>query len=190
MLEDTPARLLTAAGRAIYVSFGGRESPCARPDVAERVRHGLGVVPTVDHRRTLALNRVHAVLSQVGHATARATDSLRSIAEVCCRIPGRLHSSDCQNSAGGRCGPDDSSCTPRRGADSSRASPSHRVEVATCWAQHRRRHDFPQSKVLGHLACSMDTARNYTQPVIEKLGAHAKPDIVIIAMREGLECST
>ena len=61
----------------------------------------------------------------------------------------------------------------------------------------------PQCKVLGHLACglspmgtaaamsiSMDTARNHTQPVIEKLGVHAKPDIVIIAMREGLECST
>jgi putative two-component system response regulator len=55
-------------------------------------------------------------------------------------------------------------------------------------------------ELLGYLACglslpdiaqamsiSMNTARNHTQRVIEKLGAHSKLEAVIIAMREGLD---
>jgi DNA-binding NarL/FixJ family response regulator len=54
-------------------------------------------------------------------------------------------------------------------------------------------------ETLGHLArgrslldiaaamsISMNTARNHTQRVIEKLGAHSKLEAVVIAMREGL----
>jgi DNA-binding CsgD family transcriptional regulator len=33
----------------------------------------------------------------------------------------------------------------------------------------------------------MNTARNHTQRVIEKLGAHSKLEAVVIAMREGLK---
>jgi DNA-binding CsgD family transcriptional regulator len=36
---------------------------------------------------------------------------------------------------------------------------------------------------------SLNTARNHTQHVIEKLGAHSKLEAVVIAMREGLELS-
>jgi putative two-component system response regulator len=56
-----------------------------------------------------------------------------------------------------------------------------------------------ESETLGHLArglslldiaaamsISMNTARNHTQRVIEKLGAHSKLEAVVIAMREGL----
>ena len=56
-----------------------------------------------------------------------------------------------------------------------------------------------EREVLGHLAhgrslidiaaamsISMTTARNHTQRVIEKLGAHSKLEAVVIAMREGL----
>ena len=56
-----------------------------------------------------------------------------------------------------------------------------------------------EKETLGHLACgsslvdiaaamgiSMNTARNHTQRVIEKLGAHSKLEAVVIAMREGL----
>jgi DNA-binding NarL/FixJ family response regulator len=57
-----------------------------------------------------------------------------------------------------------------------------------------------EREVLGHLASglslpdiavtmfiSINTARNHTQRVIEKLGAHSKLEAVVIAMREGLE---
>ncbi|MFZ0128226.1 MAG: HD domain-containing phosphohydrolase [Candidatus Dormiibacterota bacterium] len=57
-----------------------------------------------------------------------------------------------------------------------------------------------ESELLGHLArglslidiasamsISMNTARNHTQRVIEKLGAHSKLEAVVIAMREGLD---
>jgi DNA-binding NarL/FixJ family response regulator len=57
-----------------------------------------------------------------------------------------------------------------------------------------------EREVLGHLArglslpdiatamfISVNTARNHTQRVIEKLGAHSKLEAVVIAMREGLE---
>jgi putative two-component system response regulator len=37
------------------------------------------------------------------------------------------------------------------------------------------------------MSISMNTARNHTQRVIEKLGAHSKLEAVIIAMREGLD---
>ncbi len=56
-----------------------------------------------------------------------------------------------------------------------------------------------ESETLGHLArgvslldiaeamaISMNTARNHTQRVIEKLGAHSKLEAVVIALREGL----
>lgn len=56
-----------------------------------------------------------------------------------------------------------------------------------------------ESETLGHLArgsslldiaqamsISLNTARNHTQRVIEKLGAHSKLEAVVIAMREGL----
>jgi DNA-binding NarL/FixJ family response regulator len=54
--------------------------------------------------------------------------------------------------------------------------------------------------VLGHLArglshmaiadamsISPNTARNHTQRMIEKLGAHSKLEAVVIAIREGIE---
>jgi putative two-component system response regulator len=57
-----------------------------------------------------------------------------------------------------------------------------------------------ESELLGHLArglslidiasamsISMNTARNHTQRVIEKLGAHSKLEAVVIAIREGLD---
>jgi DNA-binding NarL/FixJ family response regulator len=57
-----------------------------------------------------------------------------------------------------------------------------------------------ECEVLGHLArglslvdiasamsISMNTARNHTQRVIEKLGAHSKLEAVVIAIREGLD---
>jgi putative two-component system response regulator len=57
-----------------------------------------------------------------------------------------------------------------------------------------------ESELLGHLArglsltdiasamsISMNTARNHTQRVIEKLGAHSKLEAVVIALREGLD---
>jgi DNA-binding NarL/FixJ family response regulator len=57
-----------------------------------------------------------------------------------------------------------------------------------------------EREVLGHLASglslpdisaamfiSINTTRNHTQRVIEKLGAHSKLEAVVIAMREGLE---
>jgi DNA-binding NarL/FixJ family response regulator len=57
-----------------------------------------------------------------------------------------------------------------------------------------------ESEVLGYLArgrslidiasamsISMNTARNHTQRVIEKLGAHSKLEAVVIALREGLD---
>ena len=57
-----------------------------------------------------------------------------------------------------------------------------------------------ESELLGHLArgltlpqvaaamsISMNTARNHTQRVIEKLGAHSKLEAVVVAMREGLQ---
>jgi response regulator RpfG family c-di-GMP phosphodiesterase/DNA-binding CsgD family transcriptional regulator len=57
-----------------------------------------------------------------------------------------------------------------------------------------------ESELLGYLAgglalpeiadamsISMSTARNHTQRVIEKLGAHSKLEAVLIAMREGLQ---
>jgi DNA-binding NarL/FixJ family response regulator len=57
-----------------------------------------------------------------------------------------------------------------------------------------------EREVLGHLASglslpdiaaamfiSINTARNHTQRVIEKLGAHSKLEAVVIAMREGIE---
>jgi DNA-binding NarL/FixJ family response regulator len=57
-----------------------------------------------------------------------------------------------------------------------------------------------EREVLGYLAkglslpdiaaamfISLNTARNHTQHVIEKLGAHSKLEAVVIAMREGLE---
>jgi DNA-binding NarL/FixJ family response regulator len=37
------------------------------------------------------------------------------------------------------------------------------------------------------MSISMNTARNHTQRVIEKLGAHSKLEAVVIAMREGLK---
>jgi two-component system, NarL family, nitrate/nitrite response regulator NarL len=56
-----------------------------------------------------------------------------------------------------------------------------------------------EGETLGHLArglslldiaaamsISVNTARNHTQRVIEKLGAHSKLEAVVIAMREGL----
>jgi DNA-binding NarL/FixJ family response regulator len=56
-----------------------------------------------------------------------------------------------------------------------------------------------EREVLGHLArglslpdiaaamtISVTTARNHTQRVIEKLGAHSKLEAVVVAMREGL----
>lgn len=56
-----------------------------------------------------------------------------------------------------------------------------------------------EAETLGHLGCglslldiaaamsiSVNTARNHTQRVIEKLGAHSKLEAVVIAMREGL----
>jgi DNA-binding NarL/FixJ family response regulator len=56
-----------------------------------------------------------------------------------------------------------------------------------------------ERELLGHLArglalpdiaaamsISTNTARNYTQRVLEKLGAHSKLEAVIIAMREGV----
>jgi len=59
-----------------------------------------------------------------------------------------------------------------------------------------------EREVLGYLArglslpdiaaamfISLNTARNHTQHVIEKLGAHSKLEAVVIAMREGLELS-
>jgi hypothetical protein len=86
MPEDTPARLLSAASRAICVSSRGHASrACTLRDAVEQPGHGHGVVPTVDHRRTLALNRVHAMLSRigyVGYAMARATDFPRILAEL------------------------------------------------------------------------------------------------------------
>jgi putative two-component system response regulator len=57
-----------------------------------------------------------------------------------------------------------------------------------------------ETELLGHLvrgmslvdiasamSISMNTARNHTQRVIEKLGAHSKLEAVVIAIREGLE---
>jgi putative two-component system response regulator len=57
-----------------------------------------------------------------------------------------------------------------------------------------------EGEVLGHLArglslidiadgmsISLNTARNHTQRMIEKLGAHSKLEAVVIAIREGLE---
>ncbi len=57
-----------------------------------------------------------------------------------------------------------------------------------------------ETELLGHLAhgrslleiasemsISLNTARNHTQRVIEKLGAHSKLEAVVIALREGLE---
>jgi putative two-component system response regulator len=57
-----------------------------------------------------------------------------------------------------------------------------------------------ETELLGHLArgrslldiasemsISMNTARNHTQRVIEKLGAHSKLEAVVIALREGLD---
>jgi len=57
-----------------------------------------------------------------------------------------------------------------------------------------------ESELLGYLArglslmdiasamsISMNTARNHTQRVIEKLGAHSKLEAVVIALREGLD---
>jgi|GEM_PF-247464 len=68
--------------------------------------------------------------------------------------------------------------------------------------EHRIGDDITRRELelLGYLACglalpdiaqamsiSMNTARNHTQRVIEKLGAHSKLEAVIIAMREGLD---
>jgi putative two-component system response regulator len=60
-----------------------------------------------------------------------------------------------------------------------------------------------EAELLGHLArgrsltdiatamsISMNTARNHTQRVIEKLGAHSKLEAVVIAIREGLEVAS
>jgi two-component system, NarL family, response regulator DevR len=41
-------------------------------------------------------------------------------------------------------------------------------------------------EVADAMSISMATARNHTQRVIEKLGAHSKLEAVVIAMREGL----
>jgi putative two-component system response regulator len=59
-----------------------------------------------------------------------------------------------------------------------------------------------ETELLGHLtrglslvdiatvmSISVNTARNHTQRVIEKLGAHSKLEAVVIAMREGLEAA-
>jgi DNA-binding NarL/FixJ family response regulator len=37
------------------------------------------------------------------------------------------------------------------------------------------------------MSISLNTARNHTQRMIEKLGAHSKLEAVVIAIREGLE---
>jgi putative two-component system response regulator len=44
--------------------------------------------------------------------------------------------------------------------------------------------------VAAAMSISMTTARNHTQRVIEKLGAHSKLEAVVIAMREGLSSGT
>jgi DNA-binding NarL/FixJ family response regulator len=40
--------------------------------------------------------------------------------------------------------------------------------------------------IAAAMSISVNTARNHTQRVIEKLGAHSKLEAVVIAMREGL----
>ena len=42
------------------------------------------------------------------------------------------------------------------------------------------------SDIAAAMSISMTTGRNYTQRVLEKLGAHSKLEAVIIAMREGV----
>jgi DNA-binding NarL/FixJ family response regulator len=41
--------------------------------------------------------------------------------------------------------------------------------------------------IASAMSISMNTARNHTQRVIEKLGAHSKLEAVVIAIREGLD---
>jgi DNA-binding NarL/FixJ family response regulator len=47
-------------------------------------------------------------------------------------------------------------------------------------------HGLALPEVAGAMSISMATARNHTQRVIEKLGAHSKLEAVVIAMREGV----
>jgi len=50
-------------------------------------------------------------------------------------------------------------------------------------------HGLALPDVAAAMSISMNTARNHTQRVIEKLGAHSKLEAVVIAMREGLQRS-
>ena len=48
-------------------------------------------------------------------------------------------------------------------------------------------HGMSLMDIAAAMSISMNTARNHTQRVIEKLGAHSKLEAVVIAIREGLE---
>lgn len=123
---------------------------------------------------------------------AAPEDALRCIAAGCAGVVARTASVD------------DVAMTIRRVHDGEAVIPAEllpHVLSGLRRSEHRVGDDMTrrERELLGHLerglslldiasamSISMNTARNHTQRVIEKLGAHSKLEAVVIAMREGL----